>query len=193
MLLVPVQVLCLVRPSQGSLEVGSSVAGGRPRAHFYAIRANTQKLQPLLSQQPQPSLARLVQASSVFWPVGRQALATVALPENNHGFGVHPAATEASLVVSLAAQRLSRSRPLRVAATIGAVLAADAAPDGAMWAAFLTAAIEQRSSQRLIGDSGTGISCIDGVETRRLVTNRPAVMTPRWAIAAFGCLVAVDW
>ena len=177
----PVRVRCLVQAAAGSFEVGSAVgAAVQYRTYFFASLAAASEAAASAGNTGKPvSLAAALLRSSLTAPA-RLAVAEVAVPQQQLGMSVHPAASEAAMHVAAAHQL--RQRALRVAARIEAVHVPLPLPEQQqVWASSLVVAAagaaaasggssssSGQQEQQLVGSAGLSMR-MDGMETRRLV------------------------
>ena len=173
----PVRVRCLVQAAAGSFEVGSAVgAAVQYRTHFFAsLAAAPQAAAGASSSANRPAgIATALLRGSLPAPA-RMAVAEVAVPPQQLGMSVHPAASEAAMHVAAAHQL--RQRALRVAARIEAVHTPLPLPEQQqVWASSLVVAgaaatggsNSSQQEQQLVGSAGLSMR-MEGMETRRLV------------------------
>lgn len=178
------QVVCSVGAQSGAVELSSLAPSGRPRTHFYGIMDPIQsppKGGSSSSSDPAvvSAATRLLQLSlPQRASTSAPAEALIAVPQSSLGFTLHPVVSEASLHASVANHHNPRvAPPLRVAARVEAIYSAAPAADAELWSLSLAA---RRGRQWVVGSAGAGVvGAFEGVESRRLVTQRPAVLTPR--------------
>jgi hypothetical protein len=179
------QLVCVVSPASGAVEIGSTATSARPRSHFYASLAATRLKGAAGIAGELPSFSSRVASALLHLrpfhlrPASWQAVAEVA-PTPDVGCRMHPAVCESSLHLPLAhLQQQGGRAALRVAAKMEVVRAPMHACQRGAWAASLA---EQRGSlthQWLLDSSGTAVGGMGYVETRRLATERPPTTTPK--------------
>ena len=186
----PVRLVCSVSPQSGTVEL-SSAHGGQLRSHFYALvsAAGPAAASVPGSSAPSPaagpsisSLLAVLVSSQAVPAAARLAAAAVEAPTADLGFALHPAVSEAAQHISVAHNPDPEAAPaLRVAARADAVyVPTPAAAEPALWAFSLASLDGRRSRKWLVGGAAAAAAgAFEGVESRRLVAHRPAVMTPR--------------
>ena len=190
------RVRCLVQAAAGSFEISSANgASALYRTHFYASLSTAQMAGDSSSRSSRS--AATLSAPSALAPVllpgstaaadapVRLATAVVAEPQEGLGMSVHPAVSEAAMHIAAAHQRQRQHTGLRVAARIAAVHMPQPLAGGQVWASSLVVGSGSRQEQQLVGSAGTAMH-MAGLETRRLVTQRPTVMTPRMPVSPHG-------
>lgn len=164
---------------------------GKLRSHFYAGLASIKPAAHAAASAPRSAvLGSLLGGHLLDDPLPAAAAGRVAVLEGSDGFRLHPAAAEASMHVCLAHPDAT-SRALRIVAKVEVAQAGEVAfsssPAGP-WAVGLPGNGGKLNSHWLLaaGADGSGslssscpASALQGVETRRLVAQRPATQQPK--------------
>lgn len=177
------QISCTVNLAAGAIEVFSPIDptdASHQRMHFCAALT---KVQPATiadgALKPRAStLAALLRVKKV--RISASAAAGVAMPHDARSFYVHPTAGEATLQLA-SAHPAAAASGLRVAAKVEAarLTSLGTTTNAAPWAVGMLTQGGKRNGHRLLGDGTAVTVCLDGVETRRLVTERPPMQQPR--------------
>ena len=199
------KLICTVNLASGTVEVASlqhaSASGSHHRAHFYAALAS-------IAAPPKEIINCGVSAvtgnqalslgSLLFAPsqttqslsgrtkVGPAALAAVAIPSDSNSFHAHPAATEAAVFIC-GVHPTAQKAGLRVAAKVESsafsALGTNGNRDQGVWALGMPGNSGKLNSLRMRRDVGGAHDILaggmDGIEMRRLVTERPAMHQPK--------------
>jgi hypothetical protein len=184
---ISLQVVCSIAPHTGAVELSSATAAGQHRSHFFATVSTIQLANPAAipaAPATSPLLALLAKQSPPM--PGALASATIVVPQTDLGLTLHPGVSEASQHISVAHSPNPVVAPtLRVAAKVDAIYVPAAVTNAAVWAFSLADLATKSSKKWMVGSTEASVSCaFEGVESRRLVTHRPAVMTPRSAVLA---------
>ena len=171
-----------------------SSQGQPPRVHFYAAVSTLEAKQPLahrtagtLATHP----ARLLGTSGPAPAAaqGRLAIGAIDMPQEELGLSVHPAVGEAALHISLVPYwGDSRHHVLRVAAKVETVQLVQPARAASLWtisSSSSSSSAASRGWQQMRGPCGGTVASLCGMETRRLMLQRPAVMTPRTPLSPY--------
>lgn len=178
------RVLCNVNLTSGTVEIGSLQMAdrSRQRAHFYAGIARAlpeEEHSPTRRTTTKRLTLKLQLLGEQSEDADHTVIGSVASADGATGFLVHPAVAEAAVHVCVAHPEVDNT-PLRVAAKIEASLLGDM-HSSSTWAIGLPGQGGRFNEHRLLAGqtiAGTPTS-LRGVETRRLVTERPATLQPK--------------
>ena len=164
--------------------LNNSADTSRQRMHFCAALTKARGLIAPAADRARlsPTLARLLPAGPARKTTTPAALARVHTSDGTYSFHVHPAASEAALHICFAHPAAAHAG-LRVAAKVDAarvdgLTVADATLRP--WAIGLPSQGGKFNAHRLLRDGIALAASLDGVETRRLVTERPKTQQPRY-------------
>jgi 3-oxoacyl-(acyl-carrier-protein) synthase/acyl carrier protein/D-arabinose 1-dehydrogenase-like Zn-dependent alcohol dehydrogenase len=200
------KISCTVNLVASTVEVASQQqinedAVGQ-RAHFYASltrfsQSVTTKL-PELKQQSDDVMAVILGGAKASTSSSKSKMppaaimATVAVSQETENFQIHPATTESAVHLCMA-HPAARGAGLRVAAKMDAAslsgsalepkTASTSKENSNIWALGMPSQSGKLNSHRLCSDAKSGpgvpLSALEGVQMRRLVTERPAMQQPK--------------
>lgn len=170
-----VEVFSLIDPTNASHQ-RMNFCAALARTHFSASETLPGASKP-------NALALLLRVKPSYILVG-SASAGVSIPHDSRSFYVHPAAGEAALQLASVHTGSSDRAALRVAAKIEAAKLSNLNSSGlntAPWVLGRPMQGGKLNEYRLLADGSASTACLEGVETRRLVTERPPTQQPRQA------------